>query len=228
MKHIIKSLCLVLVYISVLSCRSISSMKGTCSISTISIPIGSTSPVMVYNARIDNDIWRLTVLNKDQLEKFKVEGEMFYSDKQTGESWYSDKNVDENQFEAMRDAFSLCRTLNNDNRITKDYEKSRLYSAYRTDSLPKFIALRKDNNLRTTSGTTSGTTSFLQINNEDVLDENLEKELDELENDSPHDQLKEQYQNLNNEAYISNKELQDQLHSENESTNEIENQIVLD
>ena len=91
-------------------------------------------------------------------------------------------------------------------------------------SLPKFIALRKDNNLRTTSGTSS----FLQINNEDVLDENLEKELDELENDSPHDQLKEQYQNLNNEAYISNKELQDQLHSENESTNEIENQIVLD
>ncbi len=91
-------------------------------------------------------------------------------------------------------------------------------------SLPKFIALRKDNNLRNTSGTTS----FLQIQNEDVLDENLENELDELENDSSHDQMQEQYKNLNNEAYISNKELQDQLNSENETTNEIENQIILD
>jgi hypothetical protein len=224
MKHIIRSLCLVLISMSIISCRSISSAKGTCSISTISIPVGSTSPVMVYNARIDNDNWKLTVLNKDHQEKYKVEGEMFYSDKETGESWYSDKNVDQNQFEAMRDAFSLCRTLNKDNRVTKDFEKSRLYVAYRTSTLPKFIAMRKENNLRTTSSTTS----FLQVQSEDVLDENLEKDLDELESDSPHDQMEEQYHNLNNEAYISNKELQDQLHSENESSNEIDNQIVLD
>jgi hypothetical protein len=218
MKQITRNLCLILLSATIIVSRSLNSAKGTCSISTISIPVGSNSPVMVYNARIENESWRLTVLPKEQQQKLKVDGEMFFSDKETGDSWFSDKNIDEKQFESMRDAFSLCRTLNADNKETKVFEKSRLYSAYRTKALPSFVALRKES---------QKTASFLQVASEEILDDNLMKDLDELENDEGQDANDEQSNN-NNDALSVNKELQDQLSNESEAANSISHEMILD
>jgi hypothetical protein len=119
--------------------------KSSCSISTISIPLGTNTPVMVYNARKDSDMWKLTVLEKEHTDNYSVEGHLFYTDKTTGESWYM-HNADEGAVESMRDAFSLCRTLNMDNKITKIYDKNTMFRKYRTNVLPQHVMLRNNNN----------------------------------------------------------------------------------
>ena len=235
------------------SSRSLNSNKGACSISTISIPIGSSYPVMIYNARVENENWQLTVLEKEHAEKYEVEGSLFYSDKKTGESWFANRNVDDEQYESMRDAFSVCRTLNTDNKTTKIYEKSRLYSKFRTSTVPQNLALRinKKEEEENLNSQTQMTTSFLQMRmkqsdddfsgyspsddlNEDTLkedikdmdssspidnttseEEEMEKELDELDIDKVFDQAAEQAKELNNDAYNDNKELERQLDRDN-------------
>lgn len=203
--------------ISLTVSRSLSSNKAACSISTISIPIGTNTPVMIYNARMEEENLQLTVLEKDHLEKYQVEGNLFYTDKETGESWYANKNVDEKNLETMRDAFSLCRVLNNDNKQTKAYESSRVYMKYRTEVLPKNVALRvsnKEENARkqTPEMPSKTTTSFLQVKSQiDIVDDQMEKDLEELERDDAPNMLEQEYKNLNNDAYIENEKLHEQL-----------------
>lgn len=118
-----------------------SNSNVACSISSISIPVGTMEPVIVYNARKDKDNWRFTVLEKDHTESIESKGQLFYTDKKSGESWFTDKEVDGNQ-ESMRDVFSLCRTLNTDNKAARIYEAHSVYARYETSTLPSNLALR--------------------------------------------------------------------------------------
>ena len=216
MKQISKNICLILLYlICMTQCRSLNSNKAACSISSISIPIGSSSPVMVYNARMENENLELTVLDKEHVDKYKVDVNLFYSDKKSGESWYANKNVLDKNFESMRDAFSLCRTLNTDNKQTKIYEKSRLYSIYRTEVLPTNLALRVSQ-VERVEGVEQKSTSFLQMKmKQSMLDRQMERELDELDSDESPDFVAEQYKKLNNDANVVNERLQNQLAYDN-------------
>lgn len=173
--------------------------KSACSISTISIPIGTNSPVMIYNARKDNEEWQLTVIEKENLENYDIKGNLFYSDKRSGESWYTNKDMDEKTFESMRDAFSLCRTLNTDNKRTKVYDNNRFYTKYRTQSLPQNLSLRVNNKA----------TSFLQLQTkESFIDKDLQDSLDQLENS---DFKNQEYHGPINDAYKQNRLLQREI-----------------
>jgi hypothetical protein len=128
-----------IIFINILATKS-----STCSISTISIPTGTSEPVIVYTGKNHQKSFRLTVLEKDHLNEIEAKGNLFYSDKKTGELWYSDNEVDENNKESLRDIFSLCRTLNIDNKKTQQYrKKGGFYARYQTNSLPSNLAYRK-------------------------------------------------------------------------------------
>jgi hypothetical protein len=149
----------------------------------------------------------LTVVEKDQTNKYSVNGNLFYTDKKTGENWYIDKSMDESTFETMRDAFSLCRQLNTDNKVTKVYESNRLFVNHRTHTLPDNISLRVDSNLRKDS-------SFLQVKMKMKLSNaDFDTEMDALDSIETPDLVAEKYKKLNNDAYITQKELEDQLQS---------------
>jgi hypothetical protein len=209
--------------------RNLNSNHANCSISSISIPIGSSSPVMVYNARIHDLNWRLTVLEKGQVNKYRVDGHLFFSDNTTGESWYSDKDMNESSFESMRDAFSLCKTLNQDNKNGKSYENNKEYENLRSLSLPENVKLRS-NNLEQDENKTA---SFLQLKmklqsrDDSILDDDMEKALDDLEKDESPDLVAEQYQSLNNDAYVDNQELEHQIDLDN-GTSHNTHDLILD
>lgn len=121
--------------------------KAECSISSIHIPLGSTSPVMVYNAKNEQKSWRITVLDREQFNEFNVEGDLFYTDKKTEESWFISESIDEKSFESLKDAFSLCKQLNTENKNNKDKIASgKDYEELRTAKLPNFIAKRTNLN----------------------------------------------------------------------------------
>jgi hypothetical protein len=124
----------------------------------------------------------------------------------------------------MRDAFSLCRVLNDDNRETHAYEKTDKYDNLKTRLLPNNVSLRvQESNSIEESTPNAGATSFLQakmkirMKTENISIQNLEKAIEELEKDDTHDMVAEQYRSLNNDAYEQNKELQEQLTLDNNS-----------
>jgi len=111
------------------------------------MPIGSSSPVMVYNAKNMDQTWRITVLDREQFNELNVEGDLFYTDKATEESWFTAESIDDKAFESLKDAFSLCKQLNSDTKKQKDLLKTNKdYEELRTDKLPSFIARRSNIN----------------------------------------------------------------------------------
>jgi len=176
------------------------------------MPIGSSNPVMIYKARVENQDWRLTVLEKKDTDKYKVEGNLFFSDRKSGESWYVDKDMHESNYESMRDAFSLCRVLNEDNKATNAYEKSNEYETLRTRTLPNNVLPRiKESSSLEDNNVAPSTSSFLQAKmniRTKKVDENLDKALDDLERDEPRNLVAEEYKKLNNDAYEENKDSQ--------------------
>lgn len=81
-----------------------SKSKGSkCAVSTISIPRGSNLPVVVFRASLGEEAFDLTVVEKDHLAKYKVNGNLVFNDEKKGKSWYADKIY----YERMGDAFSL-------------------------------------------------------------------------------------------------------------------------
>jgi hypothetical protein len=260
MKHFIQNLYLLLITTYIVQSKILNATKGACSISTISIPVGSSSPVMVYNARINEEDWQLTVLDKDQISKYKVDGNLFYSDKKSGESWFVNKFVDDKQFESMRDAFSQCRTLNTDSKESKDFDNN-IYEKLRTSTLPSNVCLRV-NTEKTTSFLQVGTKSFLaedssfedmaltapETNSDSTSDSykeiteqesedmkvdmsaeenDMDKDIEELEKEDDVDLEEEKAQSLNNDAYLANNELQEELSQDN-NENHPSNDIIMD
>lgn len=123
------------------------SKKAECSISSIHMPIGSSSPVMVYNAKHADQTWRITVLDREQFNELNVEGDLFYTDKATEESWFTAESIDDKAFESLKDAFSLCKQLNSETKKQKDQLKTNKdYEELRTEKLPSFIAKRSNLN----------------------------------------------------------------------------------
>jgi len=121
--------------------------RSECSISSIHMPIGSSSPVMVYNAKNQDQTWRITVLDREQFNELNVEGDLFYTDKTTEESWFISESIDDKGFESLKDAFSLCKVLNAENKKNKDQlANNKDYEELRTDKLPNFIAKRSNLN----------------------------------------------------------------------------------
>jgi hypothetical protein len=223
-------LILALALVNFISTRNLNSNHANCSISSISIPVGSTSPVMVYNARIDNLKWRLTVLDKEQINRYRVDGHLFFSDKETGESWYADKDMNERSFESMRDAFSLCKNLNYDNKNEKSYESNKEYDNLRTSSLPDNVKLRTNLHVQDENKTASFLQLKLKLKSRDdsILDEDMEKALEDLEKDESPDLVAEQYQGLNNDAYTQNQELEHQIDMDNGNSSHNTHDLILD
>jgi hypothetical protein len=181
---------------------------------------------MVYNARLGDENLKLTVLEKDQGFEYSVDGNLFYSDKETGELWYTNIKADDKNIESFRDAFSLCRRLNNENKETKEFENSIIYENIRLKSLPKHVSLRKNINLDNIkdsdrkrnfeSNDKTKSSSFLEIKMiQNIIDRQMEKDLDDLYREENQDSEAKQYKKLNNDAYIDNAKLQEQLKKEN-------------
>lgn len=148
-----------------------------CSISTISIPKGSNLPIVVFRLNTGAEDVNLTVVENEDLNKLKVKGNLVYEDKTNGESWFAENKYDDKNFESMRDAFSLCKNIHEENKGNKlydDNESNRKNKKgilqYRIQSLPENIELI-DNKEKTKVKSNSATkdndniaenTSFLQ------------------------------------------------------------------
>ena len=103
-----------------------------CTISTISIPRGSSLPVVVFRASLGEEAFDLTVVEKDHLSKYKVNGNLVFKDETNGESWYSNKK----NYESMGDAFSLCKSIHEENLKESLYELNE--ATGKNNSLMKF------------------------------------------------------------------------------------------
>lgn len=116
-----------------------------CSVSSISIPNGTNLPVVVFKASVDEEDIKLTVLEKEHRNNFKVKGNLVMDDKIKGESWYVDNKHEGNSFESMRDAFSLCKSMHEENKDMKLYEmnednrKNNNLIKFRTNNLPENV-----------------------------------------------------------------------------------------
>jgi hypothetical protein len=122
-----------------------------CTISTISIPKGSNMPVVVFRANSGEEDVNLTVMDKQDLNKYKVNGNLVFEDKTNGESWFAENKYNENNFESMRDAFSLCKTIHDDNKGNKLYDDNesnrknkKSLLQYRIQTLPDNIEVIDD------------------------------------------------------------------------------------
>lgn len=127
------------------ACAHLKNNKPQCDVSRISLPAGIKAPILTYSARVRNDDMSLTALNRLDLDKYEVKGNIFYSDKTTGDNWYSEIPMDESTYDAMKDSFDLCKILNlnlrksftiEDDASNKDYEK------FKTQDLPLNVSLR--------------------------------------------------------------------------------------
>ncbi len=82
-----------------------------CEISSINIPKGSNLPVINFKINKDDGEMNLTVVEKEHLEKYRVNGKLVFQDKTNGESWYADSKYDQKSFENMKDVFSKCKNI---------------------------------------------------------------------------------------------------------------------
>lgn len=100
-----------------------------CKVSSVNIPEGSDSPIMVFKARINNDEYTFMVLKKADLEKYDVKGEMIHSDKSKDLIWYKhDDKLLDLKSHRVKDAFSLCRRINLEYMETGQIHESHRYS----------------------------------------------------------------------------------------------------
>ena len=83
----------VICYVIILCYSSINALRTKfkavhpkCAISTISIPKGSNLPVIVFHASMDEEAFDLTVVERDHLSKYNVNGNVVFDDKSKGES----------------------------------------------------------------------------------------------------------------------------------------------
>ncbi len=154
--------------------------KPECSISTIHIPLGSLSPVMIYNAKNNNESWRLTVLDREQFNELNVEGDLFYTDKFTKESWFISESINEKGFDTLKDAFSLCKNLNSEMKRNKDtIATNKEFEKYRTENLPSFLAKRT--NLNSAVGENEDNNKKVKENNEHKNDKSNSTVINENE-----------------------------------------------
>ena len=120
----------------------IQAQDSLCKLESIHIPLGNSLPVMVYNASAlsSKKKYRLTVLEKDDVEQFNVDGNLFYTDKNTKESWYINESMDDSSFDKIKDAINMCKDLNKNknNFIGKD----KMFSGLRKNELPSFMSKR--------------------------------------------------------------------------------------
>jgi len=156
---------------------NINTQAVKCSISTISIPKGSNLPIVVFRLNTGLEDVNLTVVENEDLNKLKIKGNLVYEDKTNGESWFSENNYNDKKIESMRDAFSLCKTIHEENKGNKLYDDNesnrknkKSILQYRIQSLPENIEL-VDNKAKTKVASNSVTkdndniaenTSFLQ------------------------------------------------------------------
>jgi hypothetical protein len=135
----------------VISLKDKVNTKGSkCAVSSISIPKGSNLPIVVFKASFDEEDFKLTVLEKEHMNKLNVKGHLVMDDKNNGESWYVEKKYDEANFENMRDAFSLCRNIHEENKELKLYDenesnrKNNNLLKFRIQSLPDNVDMIED------------------------------------------------------------------------------------
>lgn len=191
------------------------SNTSSCSISSISIPLGTTLPVIVYRARKDNNDVILTVLEKEHMESLQTDQNLHlvYTDKRTSECWYSSKEMEDEAQESMRDIFSMCRTLNSDNKAMRLYQDHKTYARFESQALPENVSFRvsvsvddevnRKNNLRdnkllnenekATSGdvkTANNNTSVIASVNGNKIDKNMDDSNIEILSVDPSSKLK--------------------------------------
>ena len=171
-----------------------SKTKGSkCAVSTISIPKGSNLPVVVFRASLGEEAFDLTVVEKDHLAKYKVNGNLVFKDENKGESWYSGKKY----YESMGDAFSLCKSIHEENVKQNLYEqkestgKNNILMKYRISELPCYITpldqdKEKSQSEKTDSNDKTENVSFIQtkvkkknfLKNSNKMDEKMELNMD--------------------------------------------------
>ena len=81
--------------------NNLNTQAGKCSISTISIPKGSNLPIVVFRINTAAEDVNLTVVENEDLNKFKINGNLVYVDKTNGESWFAENKYNEKNFESI-------------------------------------------------------------------------------------------------------------------------------
>jgi hypothetical protein len=146
-----------------------------CKLESIHIPLGNSLPVMVYNAQAvaSKKKYRITVLEKDDVEQFNVEGNLFYTDKNTKESWFINESMDDNSFDKIKDSINMCKDLNKNK--TNFIGKDKMFSGLRKYELPSFISKRINSNRISSENLNDNKDNMENKENKDKKEENMAK-----------------------------------------------------
>merc|ERR1712032_504132 len=116
--------------------------EALCKLESIHIPLGSSLPIMTYGAAAvgGKKKYRITVLEKDDVDEFNVDGNLFYTDKNSKESWYINETMNDSSFEKIKDSINMCKEMNKNktNFVNKDKE----FAGLRRSGLPSFMSRR--------------------------------------------------------------------------------------
>jgi len=97
---------------------------------------------MVYGAQAaaGKKKYRITVLEKDDVDEFNVEGNLFYTDKNSKESWFINESMNDSSFEKIKDAINMCKEINKNKSNFIGKEKD--FAGLRKNELPSYISKR--------------------------------------------------------------------------------------
>jgi hypothetical protein len=114
-----------------------------CKVSSVNIPEGSDSPIMVFKARIEVDEYTFISLKKSDLDKYSVKGEIIHTDKNKDLIWYkNDEKTVDFKSHRIKDVFNLCRRINSEYLETGNIEESFIHN-----DLPNKLGHRISKNL---------------------------------------------------------------------------------
>lgn len=140
---------------------------SSCGVSKIHIPLGSTLPIMTYNAREKEKEYNLIYVPQENKEKYLQSQEnknktIIKNDTTNNSTWY----IEEDE-EPKNDAIAMCFRLNEEIMNRKEYEENGKYAKYRiVESNEKEIPVQM--------------TSYINIE-EEINEEDNESNLEDID-----------------------------------------------
>lgn len=119
-----------------------------CNISSISIPVGTDSPVLTFNARIsEEENFNLISLLKSDVNKLNINGVLFHTDNNI--VWYKDESLINLKNTRVKDAFSLCRKINKEYLETENVSNNNKKMKLRVlRKLPEGISFKENGSVK--------------------------------------------------------------------------------